>query len=115
MKPAINIITLVAKSEALKRVKQNLPAYGVVWSWDEICYVNLLDEKMRNAFLKRFPTGIQGIYYATKIASADSGNIDMEAGKYIIHQSDLKQITTTRQFYKYYLHSEDEYNKKMFA
>lgn len=115
MKPTINIITLVAKSKAMERVKHNLPTYGVVWSWDEICYVDLLDEKMRNAFLKRFPAGIQGIYYATKIASAENGNIDMEAGRYIIHQSEITKISTTRAFYKAYLHSEDEYNKKMFA
>lgn len=111
----INVIPLITKTEAMSRVKQGLPAYGVVWSWDEICYVDLLDEKMRNAFTKRFPTGIQGIYYASGIAQSSNENMSLGVGKYIIHQSDLEQIRTTRKFYKAYLHTEDEYNKKMFS
>lgn len=103
-------IDVIRKGDALRRIARGLPAYGVVWCWDEIVAVDLLDERMRKAFLERFPGRIEGIYYSSGFREFDeSKGIDLEPGKCILHNAKLKQVKTTKTFYKYYQHSEEEY------
>lgn len=108
-------INLIRKEDVAKRVAQNLPAYGVVLCWSEVVFVDLLDKKMRTAFFDRFNErngSSDGIYYASGLMEFDaSKNVDLEPGKCIMHNAKLKQVKTTKTFYKYYQHSEEEYWK----
>ena len=104
------IANIVTKREARKRIKSNLPTFGVVFDTSEIIYVDLLDKEMAKAFFDRFPSRIDGIFYASDIYKFSSRkNVSIVPGKYLVHDCKLKQVKTTRTFYKYYLHSEDEY------
>ena len=105
-------VNLIRKSEVRGRVSKGLPTYGVIWWWHGIFFVDLLNERMRKAFLDRFPGRIDGIYYASGFKQFDKGkDIELEPGKCIIHDAKLKQLKTTKTFYKYYCHTEDEYWK----
>ncbi len=103
-------VNLIRKAEVKGRISKGLPTYGVIWCWEEIFFVDLLNEKMRKAFLDRFPGRMDGIYYASGFLEFDKGkDIDLEPGKCIIHEAKFKQLKTTKTFYKYYCHNEEEY------
>lgn len=110
-------VDVIRKSDAVRRIAKGLPAYGIVWCWDEIVVVDLLNDAMRKAFLERFKGmrgSVNGIYYASGFSEFDeSKGIDLEPGKCILHKARMKQVKTTKTFYRYYQHSEEEYWKKV--
>jgi len=110
-------VDVIRKSDAVRRIAKGLPAYGIVWCWDEIVAVDLLNGAMRNAFFGRFKGmrgSVDGIYYASGFRELDESNsIDLEPGKCILHKARMKQVKTTKTFYRYYQHSEEEYWKKI--
>ena len=73
-------VDVISKSDAVRRIAKGLPAYGIVWCWDEIVAVDLLNGSMR---------------------------------KCILHKAKMRLVKTTKTFYRYYQHSEEEYWKKI--
>ena len=107
-------VDVISKSDAVRRIAKGLPAYGIVWCWDEIVAVDLLNDAMRNAFFGRFDGSSDGIYYASGFRELDeSSPVDLEPGKCILHKAKMRLVKTTKTFYRYYQHSEEEYWQKI--
>lgn len=107
-------VDVISKSNAVRRIAKGLPTYGIVWCWDEIVAVDLLNDAMRNAFFGRFDGSSDGIYYASGFRELDESNpVDLEPGKCILHKAKMRLVKTVKTFYRYYQHNEEEYWKKI--
>ena len=81
-------VDVISKSDAVRRIAKGLPAYGIVWCWDEIVAVDLLNDAMRNAFFGRFDGSSDGIYYASGFREMDESiPVDLAPGKCILHKA----------------------------
>lgn len=107
------LIHLIDKTEAEDRIKQGLPTIGVVIPYDGNVYsINLNDQKLHDAFFKRFNDDMEGIVFASDIKTMDKGEkVALAVGNYIVEDWSIVEISSVKQLVDNWCATVEEYKK----